>query len=433
MRKRIRKFFSNLLLRFQRKIEKSKTSDSKSTRKKSRRIFWRKGDYTLANSDMLFAAVSRISNALSVMPVQLYKGTKPINNDLNDLIGFAPSPNMTSANFFKTMEACRDTAGNCYAFKVMNTAGGIERLDILDPCRVTPKLEKESGELWYVVQPEYGGTELYIHSWHIIHVPFISTNGIVGINPAAVLHDALEYSDNIQQFSHEQLEKGINAAIVLEAPATLGETQKTEMVETFMQTYRQTSGNIVLLESGVTAKSMNLSPVDSKIFEVEKITRSKVAMVYNIPPHMLGDYSGTSYSSQEQEMLEFLTLTMLPIIRLYKQELDRKLLTREQRKKGYHFDFDKDVILLADASTQAEVDYKNVRSGITTPDEIRSRKNQPPLPNGIGKHALVSQDLAPLDYTVNIKPKVLATKLGTPASETDPTPAEPGEASGEDK
>ena len=106
-------------------------------------------------------------------------------------------------------------------------------------------------------------------------------------------------------------------------------------------------------------------------------------------------------------MLEFLTLTMLPIVTAYEQELNRKILTREQRRSGLHFKFDMDALLRADAATQAEVDYKAVRSGWKTVDEIRNARNLPALPKGIGKYALVSQDLATLDYTVNDKPKVL--------------------------
>ena len=128
------------------------------------------------------------------------------------------------------------------------------------------------------------GPAFYIHNFYMIHVPFVSTNGITGINPVSVLFDTLKYADSIQTFSVSQLEQGVNAAIVLEAPANLGNEQKTDMVESFMQTYRETSGNILLLESGVTAKTLNLSPVDTNLLEVEKITRSKVAMVYNIPP-----------------------------------------------------------------------------------------------------------------------------------------------------
>lgn len=382
--------------------------------KKTQLLHWLRGDYTLRNSELLFSAVSRISNSLSAMPVQLYKGAMPIENDLNDLVAFAPNPNMTACSFFKTLEACRCTSGNCYALEILNTHGTLERIDVLDPSRVSPIMEQDSGELWYKISPEKG-RDYYIHNYYMIHVPFISTNGYSGVNPVSVLQNTMDYSQNIQVFSVKQLDQGVNAAIVLEAPANLGETQKKEMIKSFMDTYRETSGNILLLESGVKASSLNLSPVDSKLFEVEKITRSKVAMVYNIPPHLLGDYSDTSFSSQEQQMLEFLMLTMLPIVTAYEAELNKKLLTRLQRKRGFHFKFDMDAILRADAATQAEVDYKAVRSAWKTPDEIRAKRHMPPLPKGIGNKALVSQDLATLEYTVTQKPDVLAGKVRNPS------------------
>ena len=342
---------------------------------------WLRGDYTLRNSELIFAAVTRISNSLSAMPIQLYQGAKPVYNELNDLIAFSPNPLMTSAQFFKTMEACRCTAGDCFSLKIYIPGSAIPTLNLLDPTRVFPLIDKPTGELWWRIQPDEG-KEMYVHDFYMVHVPFISTNGIGGISPVSVLFDTLRYSDNIQEFNVKQLEQGVNSAIVLEAPANLGTDQKKAMVEDFMTTYRETSGNILLLESGVTAKTLNLSPVDSMLFEVEKITRSKVAMVYNIPPHLLGDYSESGFNSQEQMMLEYLTLTMLPIVTAYEQELNRKLLTRDQRRSGLHFKFDMEALLRADAATQAEVDYKAVRSGWKTVDEIRFSRNLPALPKG---------------------------------------------------
>jgi HK97 family phage portal protein len=370
----------------------------------------RRGDYTLRNSELIFSAVSRIANSLSSMPVQLYKGPMPVQNRLNDLVSFAPNPNMTSCQFFKTMEACRCTYGNCYGLKVYDELGVLDRIDVLDPSRVSPILDEDSGELWFRVTPERAAS-FYIHNFYVIHVPFISTNGYSGVNPISVLQDTLDYGKSIQKFSVKQLEQGVNAAVVLSAPANLGNEQRKRMIADFMDTYKKTSGNILLLESGVTAKSLDMSPVDSKLFEVEKITRSKVAMVYNIPPHLLGDYSDTSFNSQEQQMLEFLMLTMLPIVTAYEQELGKKLLTGDLREQGYSFKFNMDSVLRADAATQAEVDYKAVRSACKTVDEIRAARNLPPLPDGIGSKAVISQDMATLEYTVNEKPKVLASKL----------------------
>lgn len=428
-----------------RRIEKAAIAEglivpSETKLRRGRFSWFFRGDHTLQNSELIFSAVSRISNSLSAMPIRLYQGSKQKSTPIGDMLRYSPNPSMTSCQFFKTLEACRDTYGNGYALKVYGTDGSLARLDILDPSRVTPIMETDSKELWYRIQPETG-PEFYVHNYYMIHVPFISTNGYVGVNPVSVLNDTLRYANQIQAFSRDLLEQGVNAAVVLEAPAQLGADQRQRMIDDFMQTYRETSGNILLLESGVTASSLNLSPVDTKILEVEKITRSKVAMVYNIPPHLLGDYSDASFSSQEQQMLEFLTLTMLPIVTAYEQELDRKLLSSEQRRRGWRFEFDMYALLRADAATQAEVDYKGVRSGWATVDEIRAKRGLPPVPGGIGSKPLVSQDLATLDYTVNDKPKVLMRAVNgqsqsqaqsaTPALGPAREPKESQSASGE--
>ena len=357
-----------------------------------------RSDYTLQNSEIIFSAVTRRANAFSSMPVQLYRGTAQVKNDArNDMVNIEPNPNMTACQFFKTMEACCCTEGNAYAIKEYDPDGTLSRLDILDPLRVEPVLEKESRELWYRIRPEQG-QDYYIHGFYIIHIPFVSSNGIKGVNPVSVLLDTLRYNHEIQEFSVSQLQKGINAQIVAEAPANLGEAQREETVKTLMNTYKESGGNILLLESGVTAKSLNLSPVDNKLFEVEKISRSKVAMVYNIPPHLLGDYSDTSFSSQEQQMLEFLMLTMLPIVTAYEQELNRKLLTKEERRRGYHFEIDMNAILRADAATRADVHQKAIRGGWETPNEARADYGRDKDPNG-GK-LLVSRDLTTLEWLV---------------------------------
>jgi HK97 family phage portal protein len=388
------------LFRRKKETEKAASPPSAGTRALIRSSFmprWLRGDYTLHNSELIFSAVSRISNALSAMPVQLYRSTTLVKNKLNDMVGFEPNSNMTSCQFFKTMEACRGTEGNAYALKVFSPDGTLSELRPLDPLRVKPILEETSNELWYKITPEHGA-EYYLHNFYILHIPFISTNGYTGVNPVSVLFNTLQYNDEIQKFSMSQLEKGINAQVVLEAPANLGEQQKEDMINDFMTTYKNTGGGILLLESGVQAKSLSLSPVDAKLFEVEKISRSRVAMVYNIPPHLLGDYSDISFSSQEQQMLEFLMLTMLPIVTAYEQELTRKLLTREERKRGYHFVFDMNAILRADAATRADVHQKAIRGGWETPNEARADYGRDKDPNG--NKLLVSRDLTTLEYLI---------------------------------
>ena len=369
-----------------------------------------RSDYTLQNSELIFSAVTRRANALSAMPIQLYRGSKQVKSPLNDIVNAAPNSFMTSCQFFKTMEACCCTEGNAYALKVFDPDGTLTEIKPLDPLRVTPMLETDSGELWFKIMPDIG-QPYYLHGYYVIHIPFISTNGIKGVNPVQVLFNTLSYNDQIQTFSASQLEKGVNAKIVAEAPANLGAVQREETVKALVDTYKETGGNILLLESGVQAKTLNLSPVDSKLFEVERISRSKVAMVYNIPPHLLGDYSDVSFSSQEQQMLEFLMLTMLPIVTAYEQELNRKLLTQEERRRGYRFKFDMDAILRADAKTRAEVHQMSVRGGFETPNQALADYGRDSRPEG--DELLVSRDLTTLKWLIKNPDKSSTTQGGT--------------------
>ena len=52
---------------------------------------WLRGDYTIHNSELLFAAILRLSNTLGSMPVQLYRGMNPVNDRLNEIVGFSPN------------------------------------------------------------------------------------------------------------------------------------------------------------------------------------------------------------------------------------------------------------------------------------------------------------------------------------------------------
>lgn len=386
-------FFANLFKR--RDTKKAAAEPSGKTQRVISSFLprWLRGDYTIANSEIIFSAVSRISNALASMPMRHYVGHTPRPDDLDDLVSFEPNPTMTAFVFFQTMEACRLTYGNAYALKVPSIERSEPYLYILDPDRVKPIVEKDSRELWYRITPEEGNA-YYIHSFHVIHVPFISTNGYHGVSPIQVLFNTLKYQSDIEEFSSKQLEKGVNAQVVLEAPANLGQAQREKAIEDFQETYKNTGGNILLLESGIQAKSLTLSAIDAKVFECEKVSRSRVAMVYNIPPHMLGDFTETSYTSQEQQTLEFLSLTMTPIVTLYEQAFAKSMIPRVDRKAGGKFQMEITALLRSDMATMADVHQKAVRGGWKTINEARRYDGSPDIEGG--DETLVAKDLVPL-------------------------------------
>ncbi len=361
-------------------------------------IWMSQGNISLEGSEAIFAAVTRISNTLASMPFRLYKGfDEQKDHPLSRLLSYQPRPGMTPFTFMQTMETCRNTAGNCYAFKVPSPVTGLTvALDILDPNKVTPYRDRESGETWYQLRPDSGG-EMWVHNREMIHCRHVCTNGLEGISPIKVLTGSLDYDREMKEFSLFQV-KGVNSSVVLEFPTSISKEKKKEIIDGFLTNYKASAGSLVVLDSGINHSVINKSPVDSKVLEVEMVTRNRVASVYNMPPHMLGAAQNVSYQSQEQQMLEFLQLTMVAIVTMYEAEFDQKLLTWKDIRDGYHWRADIEAVLKADIQSQAKRNSLAVRGGWLLVNEIRAKDHKKPVP--YGDTPMASRDMAPLQYLI---------------------------------
>ena len=370
-----------------------------------------RADNTMRGNEAIYAAVSRIANTVASMPLHLYKGHElQVGHPLERLVAFEPNSNFTPFGFLQTMEAFRNTEGTAYALIVPDKLGAVKRLDVLDPTRVRPQRHPDTREMWYVVQMDDG--KCYpLPGCQIIALRHMSANGEIGIRPIDVLSGTLDYDKQVKEFSLNQLD-GVNQGIFLTVPSTgLGEEQRNEVIDNFLDAYERSGQRVVVLEGGLTATTFSQSPINAQVLDVERIMRNRVATVYNIPPHLLGDYSDTSFSTAEQQMQEFLQLTIMPIVAQWEQELNRKLLTPADFSAGYRFRFDVDALLRADAATMADVNQKAIRGGWRKPNEVRAREGLPPDENG--DELMASRDLLPLRIAIKNPEMLLAGKNGS--------------------
>ena len=345
------------------------------------------------NNEVIFSAVSRIATTLGCMRCRLMRDVYPAGGWAAEIVD-APNGNMTAFEFFRTLEVDRDTAGNGCALIIPPTPERRAQLLIQAPERVTPMINMDDGELWYQVSLTPTGEVVWVHNRDMLHVKHISVDGVWGVNPLRVLRDTLDYSQQISEFSLQHVKNGVNAGLILDFPAEMSDGKKSAAVNRFLEIYRSSSRSIIALDAGMRATILESSLVDTKLLDVDKITRSRVAAVYNLPPHMLGDYSASSYQSLEQQALEFETMTMEPVMAQYAQELGRKLLTSYQRASGLHYTFDRDSLRQADTATRGEYYFKMVRSAGLTPNEFRQSSGLPPRDGG--DQLYISKDLVAL-------------------------------------
>lgn len=374
-----------------------------------------RADKTIGGNEAIYAAVSRISNTIASMPLHFYKGYQ-IQRDhpLERLVSLEPHPAFTAFTWRQTMEVLRNTEGNAYALRIPDALGQTRRLDILNPTLVTPMRDPEDGSVWYKVQMDDGKTAI-APGFLVISLKHMSANGIQGIRPIDVLRKSLDYDTQVKSMSLDQLD-GVNHGIMLTVPNVgLSQEQKDEAVDRFLETYEKSGRSVVILEGGMTATNFSTSQVDAQLLDVERITRNRVATVYNLPPHLLGDYTDTSFGTAEQQMQEFLQLTITPIVEQWEEEMNRKMLTPEEYAEGYRFRFDVSSLTRTDVKTTAERNQMAIRGGWRKPNEVRQELGLEPDP--MGDLLMSSRDLIPLRIAVE-HPEMLLGGQAAPADDS---------------
>ena len=365
--------------------------------------------HDLKGSEAIYSAVSRIANTIASMPLHLYQNYKILVNDPRErCVAWAPNANCTPYNFKLALEACRDTVGTAYALIVPRADGTtVDHLDAIDPGRVAILRNSDNGEIWYSITLDEG-KQAIVHNTQMIVLHHMSTDGVTGLSPIEVLGATLEYDRQVRDVSVEQL-AGITDSTVLTFPANIGKEKRDAYIQSFLDAYKKSKGHIITLDSGITADKIKGSAIDPKVLDVDNITKRKVASVYNMPPRMLGDSTSSGYTTSEQDIAEFLKLTMIPIVKQWEEALNRRLLTYDEVQKGYTFRFDMDALKRGDTEAMADRHSKLVRASSLTPNEARKEDGRPPL--DYGDELLVARDMIPLRILLEHPEMLLTGKL----------------------
>lgn len=336
-----------------------------------------------------------LSNTVASAPLALrkdYRKLYPKDHAVARLLEYGPNPQMTSFEFMRCWETLRDTTGAGYALKELDHHGNVSALWLMKTEYVTPKKERGTGELYYCVRDEESGGETYLHNSLVLAVRHIGSDGVNPVNPLKVLQNSLDYDREVKQFSLDQMKNGMHGHLMFNFRDPLSK----EQLEEFDDTIRRFLKSGVLYLSGgdkELTELQNTNVIDPKVFDVENITVSRVARVYNIPIGKLLAEKG-SYSNAEQADLNYLKDAILPLARMYEQELSKKLLTEQERDEGMQIKLSLNGYARGDMNTRGNYYFKAVRSAWLSPNGIRELEDLPPFDGG--DEYFISKDLVPI-------------------------------------
>lgn len=359
------------------------------------RTFWGIDNSQLATNETIFSVITRLSNTVSSLPIKLYQKFDVVDNDLSDLL-IEPNSNMAGWELINKLEVARNEHGNGYAIVLRDHRMQPIAILVLDNMQISPFIDTDSGELWYEVRANNGTR--YVHNMNMIHVKHITgTNRVEGISPLKVLKNALQYDKAVQEFSLNEMEK--KESFKLTYGANVSEEKQAQVIANFKRFYAE-NGGILFQEPGVTIGELPKSYNAADTASSEKITRTRVANVFNVPLSFLNEQGG-GFASNEQLMTQFVQMTLTPIIKQYEQEFNRKLLTKSQRKQGFYFKFSVNGLLRGDTAARTAFYQMMLRTAAMKPNEVRQLEDLPPDVSEQANELWISGDLYPLKTPIN--------------------------------
>lgn len=323
-----------------------------------------------------------IAETIASLPLHIYENKgigseKAVNHPLDYLLHDAPNDFLTSFIFREQMQSYLNLWGNAYAYIKRDSDLNPISLEIFHPKDVTPV---KKNLLWYSVK----GLKNMINARDIIHVLSMSLNNdYVGISPILQAKEVIGNGLALQEFSNRFFGSGANMSGILQTDQVLTEPAYERLRKGFDARYSgiDKSHKVAVLEQGLKFQRISIEPEAAQFLESRKFSVEEIARWFRVPPHMIGDLSKSSFSNIEQQSIDFVTHTIRPWLVRWEQELNKKLLSEEERKK-YFISFNIEGMLRGDAQARAALYQVLFNTSSITPNEIRSKENMNPIDGG---------------------------------------------------
>ena len=300
-----------------------------------------------------FTCLKVLSESLGKMPCYLMDSDKRRISNHNAIWFLTVKPNeyQTPAQFFTYNEFNRNHYGNAYNY-INRVDGKISGLYPLDPRCVQIWVNNSESfterPYYYFYTDTRTGKSYYFTPEDILHFKSWLTDdsGLAGKSVREILASSFNGAKASTKFLNNLYQNGLTASAVVKYSGDLKQESQDKLLDNIIAQSKENGRRLITLPIGFDIQKLDMSLADSQFFELKKYTALQIAAAFGISPDQINDLTKSSYASSAAQQLAFLQNTLLFIITNYEQELNCKLLTRQEISSGLHFKFNQNVLKL---------------------------------------------------------------------------------------
>ena len=339
-----------------------------------------------------YAGVKVIAEDMGTMPFVLYerasdrKSVEPMYSDRRySLLKNMANPDTSAGEFSETLTSHALMLGNGYAY--------IERFNDSDkPAWLWPLMPNEvrieqGKDRRNVYLTKYTGTEKETPRKSIFHLKGLSFQGSVGDDLMLRAKSVLGLSIAAQDYASMWFKNDATPGTVIGFPA--GIRMDADAVRRFKIAWKEwfqgvaNSHEPAVLADGGEVKNLYPDNDKTQLIEQRRFQILEVCRLLRISPHKLADLDRATFSNIEQLAIEYLTTTIGPWRRRWKEAFFRCLLTRdEQLQDRLYAEHNVESFLRGDFKAQAEAFAKLLEKGVYSINEVRRWLNLNPVADG---------------------------------------------------
>ena len=278
-------------------------------------------DETALEIPAVISALKEISETFAALTYKVMRGDDDMEHGLAYAINTRPNDKMSGYQFKKTMMANIALRGDAYA-EIVDKADSRETYNIYPRMNKDVKRVNKDNRSEDVDYYEYKGRR--IEPSNMIHVMGMSFDGLTGESPIQLARTTIALYIASTRYGSNFFAKGGRPSGILSINTEDGDgvnnIQRKQMKDEWEA--NQDGGLAVIGDASFVP--VTTAPGDAQFIETKNFLIQEIARIFNIPLSKIADTSSRTYNNVEQEAVEFIVETLLPLVRSFESEIDRK-------------------------------------------------------------------------------------------------------------
>lgn len=324
----------------------------------------------------VYSCVRLLADSIASLPVDVFRKTKngtrvPLDTPVSIM---QPNPGQTGFEYMQQVVSSLALRGNSYEW--VTSRDQLEyplTRETVHPDDMRVTWNFDDGRADYQIRG------VHVARSDVIHIRRLTLAGnIVGISPIEQARQGIGLSLAAERYGAKWFGDSADPSSVLETDESMDDAERMRVMQGWVSSHGGRR-HPALLSGGLKYRPIAISPNESQFIETRAFQRGEIAMMFGIPPHMIGDTAkSTSWGTGiEQQTMGFVRFSLMPWLRCIEDTYSWLMLPR-----GQYMRFNLNALLRGDTTTRYAAYTQARNAGWMSVNEIRAKEDLEPIPDG---------------------------------------------------